>query len=125
MAIVKAWSACEPSAEVTDTYTPSLHDALPIFSEPSRTVITPLSASIWNAPPALSVSEYVTVLVVASASKACAVTPTKVPAAAFSSTALVAALQIDADSGVITVLDGSLINREADASLDVTVRATS
>src|SRR5438477_1514852 len=113
MAIVKAWSACEPSAEVTDTYTPSLHDALPIFSEPSRTVITPLSASIWNAPPALSVSEYVTVLVVASASKACAVTPTKVPAAAFSSTALVAALQTDGDNSANTVLDFMAIVKDS------------
>src|SRR5207253_391051 len=35
------------------------------------------------------------------------------------------AFQIDAASGVDTVLDGTKINRERNASLDVTVRATS
>ena len=52
------------------------------------TVTTPELASIANRPPASSVSEYVTVLVVASASLAAAVMPTVVPLAAFSSTAL-------------------------------------
>jgi hypothetical protein len=35
------------------------------------------------------------------------------------------AFQVDAATGVVSVADGSLINREVDASLDVTVRATS
>ena len=63
------------------------------------TVTTPELASIANRPPALSVSEYVTVLVVASASLAAAVIPTAVPLAAFSSTALAATLL---SAGVVT-----------------------
>ena len=35
------------------------------------------------------------------------------------------AFQIDAGTGVVTVLDGSKIDRESDASLDITVRASS
>ena len=52
------------------------------------TVTTPVLASMANRPPALSVSEYVIVLVVASASLAAAVILTTVPLAAFSFTAL-------------------------------------
>ena len=53
------------------------------------TVTTPVVESIANLPPALLVSEYVTPLVVASASEAEAVIPTSVPFDAFSFTAFV------------------------------------
>jgi len=56
IAIVKVWSAVEPSTEVARTVTSSEASLSRSIFEPSSTVITPLVALIWKAPPASSVS---------------------------------------------------------------------
>ena len=55
-------------------------------------VTTPVVSSIANRPPALSVNEYVTALVVASASEAEAVIPTSAPLSAASESVFAASL---------------------------------
>ena len=56
-AMVKAWSACEPSLEEARTVMLSEAALSRLISVPSRTVTTPVVASIWKAPLALSTSE--------------------------------------------------------------------
>jgi len=63
-------------------------------------VTTPVLASMAKRPPALSVNEYVTVLGGGVGVAGGAVTPTAVPLAAFSSTALAAGLS---SAGAITL----------------------
>ena len=87
-AIVNVVSFVDPSSLVARMVMLCDAAASRSSSEPSATVTTPLSASIAKRPPASSNSEYVTPLVVASSSVAKPVTPTVVPFAAFSLTAL-------------------------------------
>ena len=56
-AMVKAWSACEPSLEEARTVMASEASLSRSICEPSRTVTTPVPALIWKAPLASSTSE--------------------------------------------------------------------
>ena len=91
-AIVKLRVELDPSTLEARTVMMCEDDCSKFSNEPSATDISPVIALMLNRPFESSSSEYVTALVVASASKANAVIPTTVPFATFSLTVLAVAL---------------------------------